>query len=311
VNGVITTTGRTMRSDLVIDTSGRNSQLPDLLVTAGAQRPVEQREDCGFVYYGRHFRSSDGSVPPSFGPPNQPYESISIVALPADHGTWGLAIVTSGRDRAMRAARDPEVWTRIVKNHPLVAHWLEGTPITGIDVMAGIEDVHRALWTGGRPVATGVVALGDAWAATNPSVGRGATIALIHAVALRDALRDVSSATPLDVSAAWQAATELAVEPLYRETLAFDHHRLQEIHAQIDGRPYETDDRSWHVGQALRGHAASDPDLLRGAMRIASLLARPGDVLADPHLRSKLSALPAPTPLPGPSRRELEAVLAA
>jgi hypothetical protein len=24
-------------------------------------------EDRGFVYYGRHFRSADGSVPPAFG----------------------------------------------------------------------------------------------------------------------------------------------------------------------------------------------------------------------------------------------------
>ena len=189
VNGVVTSKGDLLRSDLVIDASGRHSQLSCLLAAAGARRPAEEREEAGFVYYGRHFRSADGSVPPPFGPPLQAYDSISIVALPADHGTWGLGIVASGRDRALRAARDPDVWTRVVKSYPLVAHWLEGQPMTAIDVMAGIEDSHRDLWVGGRPVATGVVAVADAWAATNPSLGRGATIGLIHAVAVRDALR--------------------------------------------------------------------------------------------------------------------------
>ncbi len=40
-----------------------------------------------------------------------------------------------------------------------------------------------------EPVATGVVAIGDAAACTNPSVGRGASIALLHATCLRDVVR--------------------------------------------------------------------------------------------------------------------------
>jgi len=311
VNGVVTSKGDLLRSDLVIDASGRHSQLSCLLTAAGARRPAEEREEAGFVYYGRHFRSADGSVPPPFGPPLQAYDSISIVALPADHGTWGLGIIASGRDRALRAARDPDVWTRVVKSYPLVAHWLEGQPFTAIDVMAGIEDSHRDLWVGGRPVATGVVAVADAWAATNPSLGRGATIGLIHAVAVRDALRATDGATALDVSAVLRTATLDAVEPLYRDTLAFDRHRLAEMHAQLDCRPYETDDAGWLAGQALRSHASSDPDLLRAAMRIAGLLGRAPDVLADPTVRDKVMALPPAVPLPGLTRPELESVLAA
>ena len=107
VNGVVTTKGDLLGSDLVIDASGRSSQLSSLLAAAGARRPAEEREEAGFVYYGRHFRSGDGSVPPPFGPPLQAYDSISIVALSADHGTWGLGIVASGRDRALRRRAIP------------------------------------------------------------------------------------------------------------------------------------------------------------------------------------------------------------
>ena len=47
--------------------------------------------------------------------------------------------------------------------------------------MAKIEDRIRDFWPGGRPMATGVLAVGDARACTNPSVRRGASIGMLHA----------------------------------------------------------------------------------------------------------------------------------
>ena len=82
------------------------------------------------------------------------------------------------------------MWERVVRSYPLVAHWADGEPLDDdIAVMAKIEDRHRAFVVDGEPVVTGVAALGDAWACTNPSLGRGATIGLLHARALRDAIR--------------------------------------------------------------------------------------------------------------------------
>ena len=46
---------------------GRRSMLPKLLTDIGARAPIEEKEDCGFVYWGRHFRSADGSLPPMLG----------------------------------------------------------------------------------------------------------------------------------------------------------------------------------------------------------------------------------------------------
>ena len=95
VVGVRTETGTDLAADLVVDTTGRRSPLPSWLEAIGAPAPMEEREDSGFVYYGRHFRSTDGTLPPSFGPNLQHYESISFLTLPADNGTWGVGIVTS------------------------------------------------------------------------------------------------------------------------------------------------------------------------------------------------------------------------
>jgi 2-polyprenyl-6-methoxyphenol hydroxylase-like FAD-dependent oxidoreductase len=309
VAGVLTDDGEEVRGAVVVDASGRRTRLPSLLAAIGARVPSEEREDTGTVYYCRHFRSSDASIPATLGPPLQHYDSISIVTLPADHGTWGVGIIASGGDRAARAARDPDVWTRVVKSYPVVAHWLEGEPITDIDVMAAIHDARRRLWFAGAPVATGILPVGDAWACTNPSLGRGAAIGLRHAIALRDVLREVPPNDAAGLAHRWHETTEELVEPLYRDNLDFSRHRAREIEAQIAGREYEPSDPGWHVAKRLIARAAADPDLLRAASTIGAALARPVEVLSDPTIQSKLATVQPTPPLPGLSREELVGVL--
>src|SRR6185295_5960615 len=96
----------------------------------------------------------------------------------------------STRDHALRPLRDPDKWTAALDRYPLAAHWSAATPLTGVDVMAGLADRWRSLVVDGEAVATGVVAVGDAACCTNPSLGRGAAIGLLHARTLRDLLRE-------------------------------------------------------------------------------------------------------------------------
>lgn len=60
VRGVLTRGGQAFRADLVVDCCGRRSALGSWLEAVGARRPVEEREDSGFVYYARHFRTRTG-----------------------------------------------------------------------------------------------------------------------------------------------------------------------------------------------------------------------------------------------------------
>ncbi len=312
VTGVLTEGGDELLADLVVDAGGRRSPIAGWLVALGARPPAEEREECGFVYYARHFRSGDGSLPAPFGPPLQAYDSVSVLTLPADNGAWGVGLITSARDPVLRAARDPERWAKVVAAYPLVAHWLEGEPISDVAVMAGIEDRHRTFVVDGEPVATGVVALGDAWACTNPSVGRGASIGFVHAVALRDLLRDAPVDDPVGFARAWHDQTMGTVEPFYRDTLASDRHRLAQIDAQLVGESYESDDRSWVLGNALAAASGKDPDLFRAMLDLASLFDHTNHVFARPGLAERALELggdAAAATLPGPSRQELLAIL--
>ena len=311
VVGVVTDDGEQVPGDLVVDAGGRRSAMPDWLAAAGARRPADEVADCGFVYYGRHYRSADGAMPAMFGAPLQAYDSVTFLTLVADNGYWSVVLTASAKDRVMRRARDVAVWERIVRSYPLIAHWIDAEPVTGIDVMAKIEDRVRHFEVDGEPVATGVVAVGDAAACTNPSVGRGCSIALLHAVCLRDVVRKTGVDDPLEFVRRWNEVTGATVAPLVADTLNFDRHRLAEIDAQIAGVPYETDDPAWRFGQALRAGAAQDPELLRAALRVASLLARGVEVVAEPGILEMALAVDTSVRPPGPSRDELVAIVGA
>jgi 2-polyprenyl-6-methoxyphenol hydroxylase-like FAD-dependent oxidoreductase len=309
VTGVRTKAGEVITADLVVDMSGRRSALPAWLADIGARQPDEELEDVGFVYYGRHFKSADGSVPPFFGPPQIPWGTVSSLTLPADNGTWGLAVAASSKDTALRSLREADRWEAVVRALPLAAHWLDGTPIDdGVQVMARLEDRYRGFVVDGKPVATGVVAVADSWACSNPALGRGASIGMLHAVVLRDQLRAVGLADPAVFADAFHAATAVTVEPWFRATLATDRHRIGEIEAGIRGAGYDPPDPAYELEKSLDAAAGQDPECARASLDIGLVLRTPGEVFAAPGLRDKTLKLGAgwrDAPPFGPTREEL------
>jgi len=314
VVGVGLATGEEIAADLVVDMTGRRSPLPRWLEAIGARAPRDELDDCGFVYYGRHFRSASGDIPPSIGGFLQHLGTISSLTLPADNGTWSVTLVTSAQDKALRALHNAETWEKTMRSLPLVAHWLDGEPIDDrVMAIAGIEDRHRNLMVGGTPVATGVVAAGDAWACSNPSVGRGVSIGMLQATVLRDTISATGLEDPWEFACSFHDATADIVEPWYRDTLAADRHRLAEIDALIEGKEYRPADPGWEVSQALTAAALKDPDCLRGFVTVAMVLSRETDVLSGPGMLEKVTALGGDwrdEPIPAPSREELPSTVA-
>ncbi|MFG1708869.1 FAD-dependent oxidoreductase [Nonomuraea sp. M3C6] len=312
VAGVLTDEGTAIRADLVVDASGRRSAVVGMLDALGCRRPVEEREDSGFVYYTRHFRSRNGTLPEMRATVLQRFESVSLLTLPCDSDTWGVAFITAARDKRLRALRDVEAWETALALYPTVAPWGVGEPLTDPQVIAGIEDRYRRFVVDGTPVVTGLVAVGDAWACTNPSLARGTSIGLLHACGLRDLLREVGPDQAGRLAVRFDEVTETTVAPLYRMTLAFDRHRLAEIDGEITGKPYRTSDATWAMSKAMYAAAYRDPDVLRAYSAIAALIATPQEVLAEPGMVGKVTTTAAGAPpyaTPGPSRAELLAAI--
>jgi 2-polyprenyl-6-methoxyphenol hydroxylase-like FAD-dependent oxidoreductase len=311
--GVELENGEHIDADLVVDATGRRSPLPRWIAEAGGPPVREELEDSGFMYYGRHFKSADGSLPPMFGPLKQDYGSVSALTLPADNGTWSVTIIASSKDSALRAASDPKKWESAIRMLPLAAHWIDGEPIDdGVAVMAKIEDRIRDYAPGGKPVATGALAVGDSWSCTNPSLGRGASIGLMHAALLRDAIRDNGDSDPWKLASAWYELTRKEIEPYYRATLGFDRARLAEVDAIIAGKPFTDTNSEWSLTKALEGLSLENPDFLRANIEMAMLLRRSDEVAQDPAVKGILDGNVEESndqPPLGPTRTELLAAI--
>ena len=308
VTGVRTAVGEELRADLVVDATGRGSRAPQWLTTIGARAPSEDEADSGFIYYTRYFH---GRQPRRMAPALTPLGTISLLTLPGDNDTWSVTIFIAAADQPLKRLRHEESWTKAVQACPLHAHWLDGQPIGGVYAMGGIVDRYRRFVVDGTPVATGFVAVADAWACTNPSAGRGLTVGFLHARRLRDAARGRLD-QPAALVQEFDASTETDIRPWYDAQIAVDRVRFAEMNALREGQqpPPVVDDLALGI-RALLSTMAFDPDLYRAALEhigtvtpIQEVLARPGVSDAIRAVRERLKNTPPPS-MPGPNRQQL------
>ena len=312
VTGVRLDSGETLQADLVVDAMGRRSQLPRWCSDANIGTLHEESEDSGFIYYGRYFRSTDGTTPQPIGPLLAPMGTFSILTLPADNGTWAVALVTSSGDQPLKRMRDPDLWSAVMQACPLHAHWLQGEPIGELEAMGGMIDRYRRPISDGRPLLTGIALLGDAWACTNPSLGRGISLGLLHTRCLREVVRSHLD-DPLEFAQASDAATEANLTPWYRETVAEDRDRLHEIDALRNGlEPAPPSERSAILRGALLAAMLHDSDLFRAFLESRSCLTPLSETFAQDGVPERVLELAGEherPQMPGPSREELLALL--
>ncbi len=307
VTGVRTDAGDEVFADLVVDATGRQSRSPQWLRAIGARPPVEEQADCGFVYYTRYFT---GTQPPRMGPGLTPIGTMSILTLPGDNATWSVTVFTATGDHPLKNLRREEAWTNVVRACPLQAHWLDGEPLTPVLAMSGIVDRYRRFVVDGSAVATGFVAVADAWACTNPSAGRGLTVGLKHAAVLRDAVR--RSGDPLALVTRFHERTEMEIAPWYHAQIAADRARFAEMEALRAGAspPRPADALAGAIG-ALFATMSEDAELFRAALEYLGTITPVQDILRRPEIAERLSVARAamkahpPRPFPGPSRQAL------
>jgi flavin-dependent dehydrogenase len=313
VSGVRLESGEIVHADLVVDAMGRGSQLSRWCSDANIGPLHEESEDSGFIYYGRYFRSEDGTTPQPFGPLLAPIGTFSVLTLPSDNGTWSVTTYISSGDQPLKRMRDLDAWTAVVEACPAHAHWLEGEPISDLMAMGGVIDRYRRPLRDGRPLLTGVALLGDACACTNPSLGRGISLGLLHAQSLREIVSSHLD-DPVEFMLAWDAATEAKLTPWYRETVEEDRHRLREIDALRNGlEPPQPSDRSSVLRGALLTAMMHDPDLFRSFLESRGCFTPLSETFARAGVPERILELAGEherMSLPGPGREELLQLLA-
>ena len=312
------TTGGDLAADLVVDATGRRSAIDSWLQTAGAGRSWTVQAECGLAYYSRHYRLRPGAALPG------PQTTRAVLALDeftagiwgADNRTMLIAIAPLIQDKRFRRVTDPSVFTAVASTVPALAPWLPVMdPVSEIYPMGGLHNSMRRLTVDGVPVATGLAAVGDSVCTTNPTFGRGLVLALQGAMDLVETL-DKYGEDEMGVAESLDVVITQHVEPFYLDQAANDGQRLAELRHTLFGAPaVETTPLQDRVTfTALRAAMPFDAIVFRAFWRVLGMLAKPGDVYADPDVVARtqdiLRCFDAAPAMTQPTRAELQAALA-
>ncbi|WP_151477852.1 FAD-dependent monooxygenase [Streptomyces albicerus] len=227
VRGVRTDTGETVLSDLVVDAAGRDSQIVAMLGEIGAPQPAEERPNAGFRLYTRRFAAPPGTGAHHAGWSVRHFDGVCVAVLSAGERTWSMTLGIDDEDRELRPLAGPFAWNRAAALYEPLMPRQVGSPLPGVRITSRVKGRHRRFVLGGRPVATGVVSVGDAWAATDPLLGLSPSMGVLHALLLREAVRDGGSFLD-EVAVRFDRLTEETLTPVYRRVADWEErHRTR------------------------------------------------------------------------------------
>ncbi|MEO5837376.1 MAG: FAD-dependent monooxygenase [Acidimicrobiales bacterium] len=274
--GVRLADGETLLADLVVDASGRRSAIGQMIVDVGGKEMRTESTEVGFVYTTRFYR---GELPQYRTEMLSPLGSISALTIHGDDNTWGATLYNHPADKAFRRLRDPEVFERVYRLLPDHAHWVDGEPITDPASMTSTSNTIREFVVDDKPMATGLVPLGDAFAFTNPSIGRGIAIGIIHTVDFVDEVAAVLD-DPAAIATAWKTATDRRARPFVQATIDYDRVRAPEVEAAIEGRSHKHTDPAALGFIAMNNARHRDQFVYEHFRDIATLNATTAEVLS-------------------------------
>jgi 2-polyprenyl-6-methoxyphenol hydroxylase-like FAD-dependent oxidoreductase len=318
VTGVNTDHGDVM-ADVVADATGRRSPIDRWLREIGAKPAATWQAECGVAYYSRHYRLRPGlKLPgPALLRTVVGLDEFTVGIWPADNDAMQLAVAPLAADHRFRTLKNPEAFTAVLRTVPFYAAWLDVlAPITGVFPMGGLNNTLRRLVREGSPVVTGLHAIGDVVCTTNPTLGRGLSLALGGAADLHDIIERFG-ADPAAQAVALDELVGQHVAPFYEDQASIDYARLTALRHTIFGAPAPATAPaiSARVTYAqLRAAAALDPVVFRAFWKIMGMQSLPEEIYTDPQVVTRTQAVlehqQIRPPLAQPTREELLAALA-
>ena len=316
-----------IEADLVVDASGRRSPLSRWLQALGLEALAEESEPCGIFYCSRFYRLRPGVVPPERDTTiGADLGYLKYAIFHGDAKIFSITFAAAPEDKPLRALLRTGPFEAAARALPATQRWTNpelAQPISEVHGMDALRNTRRFFLASGRPLALGLVALGDAAIQTNPLYGRGCSFALVHAYLLADAL--AIHGNDLEALAiALEEASEREIVPWYEQSRVQDREaaswarQLRQAAApeppdgsgRVDPKAYLRDLMRRGFLPALR----LDATVLRAFLRGFNLLDPPTEFLAHPEVLKRVLAIyqdrdHREEPALGPGRTELIALL--
>jgi hypothetical protein len=271
---------------------------------------------------------------------------LKFAVVVGDNDTYSITFGVASEDAELRSLLREPGFTTAASCIPALEPWVDPTvadPITGVEVMARLLNRgRRFLDPEGRPIARGLLAVGDAHTCTNPLYGRGCALGFVGAHLLADALA-AHGDDALAAALAYEEAMGREVTPWYRSSVAQDR-----ADRASRGLAVSDDDEGSLLGSPRGGSGGgggggggggpgdfldadsarsllqdglfpatrTDPVVFRAFLRTFNLLDPPDQILRDPEVIGRVLTVwqdrenREPPPPFGPDRDELLARLA-
>ncbi|GAB3886411.1 FAD-dependent oxidoreductase [Kibdelosporangium lantanae] len=300
ITGVRTRDGRSLTADLVVDASGRRSPAVRWLTHNGFTVPADEVESAELTYYTRFYRLRDDGSP---RPPGRGFgaggawDHYSAVLFHGDNNTFSVSVAVLPRDEGLTSLRTKEGFTAAVSISPTLGPWTAiADPISDVAVMGGLDNRLRLSATDPAHPIPGLIPVGDAVCTTNPSYGRGMSLALQQIYGLADVLTKYPTVSA-EQAVAVAVLADSVFRPWYELSVRNDRERIARWRASIEGReppPVE------HLTlMQLIAAGATDVVVWRRASRFLTSLVRPEEVFCDDDIQRRVArALAVPRPKP-------------
>ena len=294
-----------VEADLVVDASGRNSQLRKWLDAIGAEEMEQESEPCGIFYCSRFYALHEGAqVPPIEGPIAGDLGYLKYAIFQGDSGVFSVTLAASPNDDALRQIRKEEAFDAVAKLLPAIRRWIDpeiSKPITDVYTYANLKNTRRYFVKDGQPRALNIFPIGDALLHMNPITGRGCTISWLGAWLLADAL-EAHPEDPLAFARELDAGVIREIVPWYESMKLQDQGTQEMARMEKSGedayafeRPDGSVDPKAYLRSLLRDGVmpAMQEDLvvMRAFMRVFNMLEAPTDMMSNTELLPRILAV--------------------
>ncbi len=280
VTGVRLVDGRELPGDVIVST-GRRGPLVSWCADLGVEI-TEEVADTHIVYLTRWYRlprdaptDVDARLGGNFG-------YLKYLAVPCDGSTFSVTLaVRSSDDELRKRLMDPGAFDRACRLLPGPDRFMALGPVEPLGPVRPIGGLINRLRhfvdNDGRPLVTGLHAVGDAHTCTNPMYGRGCALAFVQATLLAEAYAEHDD-DAVARAVAYEALSAREVEPWFRTSVMMDSI------GDNDGVPKDPDPMARRFGalvaDVMLGNAV-DPVVARGLLRMINTLVRPDELMAD------------------------------
>jgi 2-polyprenyl-6-methoxyphenol hydroxylase-like FAD-dependent oxidoreductase len=293
-----------LEADLVVDTSGRNSQIPNRLAEMGFKKPEETVVTVNIRYASCRFKLPEKQKMDSqlvLIHPEVPKESKFALFSAMEGGLWSLSLAGYWGDYPPEDIAGFLEFARQLDEQDVYEAVKNATPVSEIKLYRPPSSLRRR-YEKLAHFPEGLIVLGDALCSFNPVFGQGMSVAAMSANILDESLREQSRLSPGRLTAVnklyFQKVRKL-IDIAWRAAITEDFRFPQ----AIGKRPAYTKLLNWYMGHLFE-LASVDARVCLQVILVQNLVAKQATLFA-PYilwqvLKKNVSGKHAP-PMPRPT----------